>query len=722
MTSPGMCAALSRAASARSERPCVRTSAPAPKRAPPRRRQQRFAGSGSSCPPCAARVTEARQQPYSPSILHPVPAVRKAIHLHIPRARRRTGLRISVSMSSPPPTAKNDRRAFAALCLATLGVVYGDIGTSPLYTVSQIFFGPNPIPYTPENAVGATSLMLWILTLSVTLKYIVLVLRADHEGQGGTFALLALIQRGTAVSRERRGGPGGSAAGRAWFHAGPGRGPALRRRHHHPGHLGAVGRRRPEGRHEHLRTVRRAGHRRHPHRPVLHPAPWHGAYRHDVRARPRDLVRRDRRHRHWCTSSASLASSGRSTREAPSEFLSRQRPARVGRGPGFRPPGGHRLRGAVRGPRPLRRPADPGHLVLARLSCAAAELPGAGSLCVWRRTGGGWAPLLRARSALGAPAPRGPGDVRDRHRLASPHLRGLLAHPTGDRASGSSLASRSCTRAAPTKARSTFPSSTAPCWSPASSSSWASDRVPGSPRPTDSPSPGVMLVTSLAMMVIAIRVWGWRWYVAVPLFGFFAAIEAVFFSSSSLKILHGAWLPLAVGTHGLRRHDDVAVGAAARGGGLLGALPTVRNGPAAPRTQALGLRPAASPLRRGDGVQARPGSGRPHPPGAAPLLDPPGRPAKAHRHADGSPGLGSLRTHGRGAAGPRDHVPLRPRLRNGGEPPVDLRLHGDARRAPRPGGSQAAEQDQGAGRPAGDGWCWWARRTSPSPRSASWSA
>jgi KUP system potassium uptake protein len=58
---------------------------------------------------------------------------------------------------------------------------------------------------------------------------------------------------------------------------------------------------------------------------------------------------------------------------------------------------------------------------------------------------------------------------------------------------------------------------------------------------------GVMLVTSLAMVVIAVRVWGWRWYAAAPLFGLFAAVEAVFFCSSSLKILHGAWLPLAVG-------------------------------------------------------------------------------------------------------------------------------------------------------------------------------
>ncbi len=58
---------------------------------------------------------------------------------------------------------------------------------------------------------------------------------------------------------------------------------------------------------------------------------------------------------------------------------------------------------------------------------------------------------------------------------------------------------------------------------------------------------GVMLVTSISMIVIATRVWGWRWYAAAPLFGSFAAVEAVFFFSSSLKILHGAWLPLAIG-------------------------------------------------------------------------------------------------------------------------------------------------------------------------------
>ena len=102
---------------------------------------------------------------------------------------------------APSRSPTRSRRAFAALCLATLGVVYGDIGTSPLYTISEIFFGPNRIPYTPQNALGATSLVLWILTLSVTLKYVLLVLRAGYENQGGTFALLALIQRSTSSAR-----------------------------------------------------------------------------------------------------------------------------------------------------------------------------------------------------------------------------------------------------------------------------------------------------------------------------------------------------------------------------------------------------------------------------------------------------------------------------------------------------------------------------------------
>jgi KUP system potassium uptake protein len=76
--------------------------------------------------------------------------------------------------------------------------VYGDIGTSPLYTVSEVFYGQGASDPTPQNALGAASLILWVLTLSVFLKYIVLVLRADNHGEGGTFALLALLRQADA--------------------------------------------------------------------------------------------------------------------------------------------------------------------------------------------------------------------------------------------------------------------------------------------------------------------------------------------------------------------------------------------------------------------------------------------------------------------------------------------------------------------------------------------
>jgi KUP system potassium uptake protein len=84
-------------------------------------------------------------------------------------------------------------RALLLLCLGALGVVFGDIGTSPLYTMSEIFFGHAAIPLTPQHVLGATSLIVWGLILIVTIKYVVFVLRADHAGEGGGFALLALL-------------------------------------------------------------------------------------------------------------------------------------------------------------------------------------------------------------------------------------------------------------------------------------------------------------------------------------------------------------------------------------------------------------------------------------------------------------------------------------------------------------------------------------------------
>src|SRR5512147_2012839 len=80
----------------------------------------------------------------------------------------------------------------AALALLALGVVYGDIGTSPLYAVKETFHPDHGIPLTPENIVGGLSTLFWMLMIVVSLKYVTLVLRADNRGEGGIMALLAL--------------------------------------------------------------------------------------------------------------------------------------------------------------------------------------------------------------------------------------------------------------------------------------------------------------------------------------------------------------------------------------------------------------------------------------------------------------------------------------------------------------------------------------------------
>jgi KUP system potassium uptake protein len=88
----------------------------------------------------------------------------------------------------------------AALALAALGVVFGDIGTSPLYAVKETFSPARGIPLSPENILGGLSTIFWALILVVSVKYVVLVMRADNRGEGGTVALLALA---SSAVRER---------------------------------------------------------------------------------------------------------------------------------------------------------------------------------------------------------------------------------------------------------------------------------------------------------------------------------------------------------------------------------------------------------------------------------------------------------------------------------------------------------------------------------------
>jgi KUP system potassium uptake protein len=87
-------------------------------------------------------------------------------------------------------------RKLAILSLTALGVVYGDIGTSPLYAIKECFHPETGVPPTTENVYGVLSLIVWSLTLVVSVKYILFILRADNRGEGGILALLALIQQG----------------------------------------------------------------------------------------------------------------------------------------------------------------------------------------------------------------------------------------------------------------------------------------------------------------------------------------------------------------------------------------------------------------------------------------------------------------------------------------------------------------------------------------------
>ncbi|WP_434046343.1 MULTISPECIES: potassium transporter Kup [Sorangium] len=98
---------------------------------------------------------------------------------------------------APPPSAEhaNGAKKMWPLMLAALGVVYGDIGTSPLYAMKECFSpaSPHHVALTPANVLGVLSLMFWSLMLVVTIKYVTFITRADNEGAGGILALLALV-------------------------------------------------------------------------------------------------------------------------------------------------------------------------------------------------------------------------------------------------------------------------------------------------------------------------------------------------------------------------------------------------------------------------------------------------------------------------------------------------------------------------------------------------
>jgi len=101
----------------------------------------------------------------------------------------------------PSPKESLSGKQLAALTLGAIGIVYGDIGTSPLYAFKEVFTHGH-IPLNPENIYGILSMMFWTLTVIVSLKYVTLILRADNNGEGGLVAMLALAS--TAVKDQPR--------------------------------------------------------------------------------------------------------------------------------------------------------------------------------------------------------------------------------------------------------------------------------------------------------------------------------------------------------------------------------------------------------------------------------------------------------------------------------------------------------------------------------------
>jgi KUP system potassium uptake protein len=109
--------------------------------------------------------------------------------------RLKPGLIMATTLAHPSELARGPRGGLTALTLGAVGVVFGDIGTSPLYAMKESFIGAHPLAVDPAHIFGVLSLIFWTMTLVVTIKYVFIILRADNRGEGGSLALLALLSR-----------------------------------------------------------------------------------------------------------------------------------------------------------------------------------------------------------------------------------------------------------------------------------------------------------------------------------------------------------------------------------------------------------------------------------------------------------------------------------------------------------------------------------------------
>src|SRR5262245_62052877 len=106
----------------------------------------------------------------------------------------------AASVRDPAPSAHSAHHGHGAgastptaLALAALGVVFGDIGTSPLYALKECVHGEHGVEPSVENVLGLLSLVFWSITVVVSIKYLTFIMRADNKGEGGILALLALV-------------------------------------------------------------------------------------------------------------------------------------------------------------------------------------------------------------------------------------------------------------------------------------------------------------------------------------------------------------------------------------------------------------------------------------------------------------------------------------------------------------------------------------------------
>src|SRR6201989_343079 len=108
----------------------------------------------------------------------------------------------STSAARGPSGTQSGR---VAVVIGALGVVFGDIGTSPIYTIQTVFNpgDPHPVPISTDNVYGVVSTIFWSVMIIVTVTYIMLVMRADNNGEGGIMALITLLLRWTG-KRDRR--------------------------------------------------------------------------------------------------------------------------------------------------------------------------------------------------------------------------------------------------------------------------------------------------------------------------------------------------------------------------------------------------------------------------------------------------------------------------------------------------------------------------------------